>query len=194
MTEISSRRAILRSQTARQHAALEQVVGPMASASAYARYVLGLHTFRAPVEAALGACDWDEYGFGAWRPTPIAAALQQDLADLGLRPLSSVPSAPAVLSAPTLGGRDGALGILYVLEGSSLGARLIYRDALKLGFSAQNGARHLDAQARGLETWRGFLALLDAARDVDLSRAVLAANATFEVARLSFLNVDHHVA
>lgn len=193
MTEISSRRAILRSQTARQHAALERVVGPMTSASAYARYVLGLYAFRAPVEAALGAHDWGGYGFGAWRPTPIAAALQHDLADLGLRPLSS-PSVPAILSAPTLSGRDGALGILYVLEGSSLGARLIYRDALKLGFSAQRGARHLEAQARGLETWRGFLALLDAAQDLDLAEAVLAANATFEVARLSFLNVDQHVS
>ena len=193
MTEISSRRAILRSQTARQHASLERVVGPMASASAYARYALGLHAFRAPVEATFRSFDWEGHGFGPWRPTLIAAALEQDLADLGLRPLSS-PSAPALPSAPAFGGRDGALGVLYVLEGSSLGARLIYRDALKLGFSGQNGARHLDQQARGLETWRGFLALLDAAQDLDLTEAVLAANATFEVARLSFLNVDQHVS
>lgn len=177
----------MRSQTARQHAALERVVGPMTSAAAYARYVVGLHAFRGPVEAALGACDWAALGFGSWRPTPIASALSQDLADLGVRPLS-------LTSAPAIEDRDSALGVLYVLEGSALGARLIYRDALKLGFSAQRGARHLDAQARGLETWRGFLALLDAAPDVDLARAVPAANATFEFARHSFLNVDQHVA
>jgi heme oxygenase (biliverdin-IX-beta and delta-forming) len=184
MTQMSSRRAAFRSETAEPHAALERVVGAIETAPSYARYLKGLHAFRAPVEAAFDGFDWS--GFGDWRPTQIAQALAQDLADLGLDP---VPSR----HVPVIADRDSAFGVLYVLEGSSLGAKLIYRDALRLGLSKENGARHLEIQATGVETWRGYLALLDADQQLDLPRAVLAANAAFEAARLSFANVGPHV-
>jgi heme oxygenase (biliverdin-IX-beta and delta-forming) len=78
------------------------------------------------------------------------------------------------------------VGLLYVLEGSSLGARLIARQASRLGFDESFGARHLALQARSLENWRIFLGLLEAVEPLDMSRAVNAAILTFRSAALAF--------
>jgi heme oxygenase len=77
-----------------------------------------------------------------------------------------------------------------VLEGSSLGARLLYRDAQKLGLNATFGARHLAQQSAGFETWRGFQTLLESAEGIELRAAIAAANTAFETAKLSFLKAD----
>lgn len=56
----------------------------------------------------------------------------------------------------------GALGWLYVAEGSNLGAAFLLKEAAKLGLSETFGARHLAAapEGRGLH-WRTFTAALD---------------------------------
>lgn len=181
-TENSSRRSALRSETAKQHADLETVVGALGSRASYVRYLRGMHAFRAPYESALSDLDWPAL-FGDWRPTLIAQSLHDDLGDVGAAPLEAVRAIAEM-------DRSGAFGALYVLEGSSLGARLIYRDAQKLGLTATFGARHLAQQAAGFETWRGFQALLETAEGLELPAAVLAANTAFETAKLSFLKAD----
>jgi heme oxygenase (biliverdin-IX-beta and delta-forming) len=177
-----SRRHILRGETARAHAALEAVVGPIDSLARYVRYLRGMHAFRAPVEAALGALEWPRT-FGTWRPTCIAPQLAADLADLQAEPLPR--EAVPVLE------RSDLLGTLYVLEGSSLGARVIARDAQRLGLADTYGARHLSTQCGGLETWRGFLALLEDGDTFNVASSVAAANAVFDAARLAILRADH---
>lgn len=84
------------------------------------------------------------------------SAVEQDLADLGLSP-------PAAALGPRLP-KGEALGWLYVVEGSNMGAAFLAKDAAKIGFSDQHGARHLAAhsEGRGLH-WRRFTAALDAA-------------------------------
>lgn len=83
-------------------------------------------------------------------------ALEQDFADLGLAP-------PAAAFGPLLP-KGEALGWLYVVEGSNMGAAFLAKDAAKIGFSDVHGARHLAAhsEGRGLH-WRRFTAALDAA-------------------------------
>jgi heme oxygenase (biliverdin-IX-beta and delta-forming) len=176
-----SRRHILRGETARAHAALEAVVGPIDSLPSYVRYLRGMHAFRAPIEAAMGAVAWPR-AFAAWRPTCIAQDLAADMIDLQAEPL---PQQEPVTAPKT----DVAslFGVLYVLEGSSLGARVITRDAQRLGLSAAHGASHLGRQIQALETWRGLLALLEDGDAFNLASAVAAANAVFDTARLAVL-------
>ncbi|MBM7329458.1 biliverdin-producing heme oxygenase, partial [Agrobacterium sp. S2] len=55
-----------------------------------------------------------------------------------------------------------AMGWLYVVEGSNLGAAFLLKDAAKLGLDEEFGARHLAGapEGRGLH-WRTFTAALD---------------------------------
>jgi heme oxygenase len=75
-----------------------------------------------------------------------------------------------------------ALGWLYVIEGSNLGAAFLLKDAAKLGLNETFGARHLAGapEGRGLH-WRTFVAALDAieltAEEED--RAIAGAEAAF---------------
>ncbi|QIB36369.1 biliverdin-producing heme oxygenase [Ancylobacter pratisalsi] len=103
------------------------------------------------------------------------AALEQDFADLGL-------SLPEAAFGPELPKAE-ALGWLYVVEGSNMGAAFLAKDAARIGFSDTFGARHLagHAEGRGLH-WRRFTTALDT---VDLTeeedkRAQAAAALAFE--------------
>lgn len=56
-----------------------------------------------------------------------------------------------------------ALGWLYVAEGSNMGAALLRKEAQKLGFTDDLGARHLAPAPEGpAPHWRAFVAALDA--------------------------------
>lgn len=90
------------------------------------------------------------------------AALEQDFADLGLAVPADAEFGPALPRAQ-------ALGWLYVVEGSNMGAAFLAKEALKIGLSDEFGARHLAGhpQGRGLH-WRNFTAALDA---VELTEA-----------------------
>jgi heme oxygenase len=83
-------------------------------------------------------------------------AVVADLADLGRSPPKlAEPPSPAT-DFPS------ALGWLYVVEGSNLGAAFLLKEAEKLGLSSSFGARHLAPapEGRGLH-WRTFKAVLD---------------------------------
>ncbi|MBR8652959.1 biliverdin-producing heme oxygenase [Achromobacter sp. Marseille-Q0513] len=82
----------------------------------------------------------------------------RDLADLGMAPpAEALPAADAGMAVP------GALGWLYVAEGSTLGAAVLYKLAGKLGLDRDFGARHLAAHPEGVaQHWRDFAAALDA--------------------------------
>ena len=92
------------------------------------------------------------------------------------------PGLPAVLETGAL------LGTLYVLEGSTLGARLLVRRAAALGLDETNGAEHLKKQSSDLGNWNAFAALLDSAEDVDDEMMARAAMATFAHALNAFEN------
>ena len=73
------------------------------------------------------------------------------------------------------------LGVLYVLEGSALGARLLLRRAEALGMNSKFGARHLALQTAMPTAWPNFLSILEAA-SLDIAQeaeCVGAAIATF---------------
>lgn len=174
----SLRRWQLRERTAHAHGAVDNAVGAFDSLEGYGRYLRAMYRFRTPIERDLERIAWPE-ALGNWRPRQVSAAIAADLADLGLA-VPDVPGTPEEIA------EDAVMGTLYVLEGSILGAQVLFRRAQALGLSETYGARHLKLQSGGIDEWRGFLALLEAAEPFDLERATAASLATFAAAESAF--------
>jgi heme oxygenase len=106
--------------------------------------------------------------------------IEQDFADLGIT-LPMPQNAPIFANghAVPLG---TALGWLYVIEGSNLGAAFLLKYAAKLGLDENFGARHLAGapEGRGLH-WRTFTAALDTVEltDVEEQAAIAGAETAF---------------
>jgi heme oxygenase len=179
-----SLRFFLRSATTSRHEALEDVVGPVETLSAYRRYLAGMHLFRAPVERALAARPYPAL-VGEWRPLELHPLIASDAADLDV----ALPEAPGPADLDADPAR--ILGLLYVMEGSSLGAQLTYRSASQFGIGATHGGRHLALQAGSIDNWRQFAALLDAQTEIDREALVAGADDAFLMVTRAFLSLDH---
>jgi len=111
-------------------------------------------------------------------PPRRAGRLRADLAALGRAAPAPAPAWPAPADLPS------RLGALYVLEGASLGGRLIHRRLIDHFGAAAAGAVSFYA-GEGKATaarWAAFGALVDGAlRDpADIAAALAAADATFD--------------
>lgn len=179
----SSRRFLLRERTSHQHSAVDTAVGSFDTLERYRLYLQGLHAFRLPLEARLDEMPWPPH-FSGWRPCFIGDLILRDMDDLNV-----------TIRAPAHNisiGRDleSLMGVLYVLQGSSLGARILYGRARDLGLSEAYGARHLAGQAQSKD-WKTFLQFLDSAPQMDMDRVVEASRAAFAVAETAFReNID----
>lgn len=174
----STRREMLRAGTAAAHAALEADIGPICSTASYLAYVRGLYVFRASVETAIAALPWPR-AWSHWSATCIAEDLAADLRDLGGE-LHFEVVAPSLINDI-----DDLLGALYVLEGSSLGARVLIKSAAMLGFHGTHGARHLERQVSALGNWKAFVETLEVSPAIDICAVVASAERTFDCARTS---------
>ena len=179
---MSTRRQFLREQTGPIHRQLDDCVGEFTDIPTYRRYTRGMLAFRRPIEQQLATSPLPAW-FGAFRPLYLADTLRRDLAALG-----ASPPAGREAERPSVAVMDTGelLGVLYVLEGSALGARLLVRRAATLGLDATNGAEHLQKQSSDLGNWNAFAALLDLAEDVDDEMMAQAAMATFAHALNAF--------
>ncbi|MBP7810806.1 MAG: biliverdin-producing heme oxygenase [Neisseria sp.] len=83
------------------------------------------------------------------------AAVVQDLQDLGSGPYAFSGQLPQPAG-------NQAVGWLYCAEGSNLGAAFLFKDAQKLDFTAEHGARHLAPHPDGRgKHWREFVDYLN---------------------------------
>jgi len=107
----------------------------------YAAYIGATRRAREPLEQALDQAGAEQL-FAMWPRRKIASALRADIANLSGKAVveNNPPSAPVPKNPAQM------LGILYVLEGSALGARLLIRRAEAMGMSSTFGARHLASQ------------------------------------------------
>jgi heme oxygenase len=157
-TAVRSRRFRLRDITLAAHARLDNGIsaaGFMESRSAYISYLQARLQARQPIERALDECGAQAL-FAAWPRRRIAEHLAADIDDLdGDRP------SPAAVAAPNCPHPAEILGALYVLEGSALGASLLFKRAQTLGMTATCGARHLQAQTSDPSAWRAFVEVLE---------------------------------
>lgn len=146
--------AHLKSATAGHHARVEAAMpslDQLATPGGYAAALRALHGFHAAWEPAI----WRTPGVaeagmdGGRRKLPL---LQADLRALAVEPCA--PGAPPA----RLAGAAEALGALYVLEGATLGGRIIHRHtAGVLGVTPEQGAAYY--QGYGDETgarWKAF--------------------------------------
>ena len=168
----------LRDQTAASHAALERTT-LMAAFSAeqmpvavYGRYLQLQWRLHAPLERALAP----------WLP-PEAAALRLRKCEWLLQDLQALGESPAEpLAAPgTVTSWAQALGVLYVLEGSTLGLQVVRKQAQQQHPALQQATRFM--LGYGPDTgrrWREFLAQLEALEEAGWPAAAAAAVSTFD--------------
>lgn len=174
-----SRRFHLRKSTAAEHKLLYAMVGTFSDRAAYRAYVRSIYAFRMPLERAIASTGLLS-GFLPWSPLMIGDALEDDVDVLEIDRPEDLQEPPAIDTPEAL------YGLLYTLEGSSLGAQLLVKRAAELGFGAESGAAHLVRQAGAIESWKGFCNQLEVVRTLDMAGVSDAACGTFERARQSF--------
>lgn len=180
--------ATLRAATAARHAhaeALVPVLDPSLTLEAYACVLGRFRDAYATLEHTLGGVPAWPAGFdaAARRKLPL---LERDLAWLRRRGIvTPVPAAAPATAAAASPDVPTAIGMLYVLEGATLGAQVILRRlGPSLGVSADAGASFYAGY--GTETgamWKAFVAMADnwgeANRDA-WDDVVASAQATFD--------------
>ncbi|MDP4026407.1 biliverdin-producing heme oxygenase [Methylobacterium sp. NEAU 140] len=173
--------ARLRAATGPAHAALERDLdwqARVATLLGYRALLARLHGFHAAWEPAIGGALGDPAFLD---PRRRLGALVADLAALGLSPggIAALPAArPIRLPDPA-----AATGALYVLEGSTLGGRLIARHIAAL-HGADAPCAYYRAHGSGSGAmWAAFRGRLDALPEAGAPAAEAAAVATFEALR-----------
>jgi heme oxygenase (biliverdin-IX-beta and delta-forming) len=153
----------LRSETHELHDQLERLVAvdrQIASPAHYAAYLLRLWACHVAAEAQLLEVDFTPLGFD-YRNSIRSRLIEADLEHLGITSARrAAQSRPDRLQLPTI---EAALGYVYVIEGSAIGARAILPEiTAALGFDAQRGASFFGGLREGKQVWQGCLAALDA--------------------------------
>ena len=150
----------LRAHTAELHIALEKRLPFFADsldAPAFLHLMQAYHGFYAPLEDALRTSPCFPADFDL-QARLKSATLRSDLQAMGLS-AEAIARLPRCRDLPPLDSSAACLGVLYVLEGATLGGQVLRRQILaSLGMDAGNGAAFLDVY--GEETgrrWRAFL-------------------------------------
>jgi heme oxygenase len=172
----------LRAGTAELHIALEKRLpffSEQLDTNAFRRLMQAYYGFYWPLEAALldSACVPADFDIAPRLKTPI---LQRDLHALGESP-EGLEHLPICRQLPVIDTSAACLGVLYVLEGATLGGQILRREiATRLSLYAENGAAFLDVYgATTGRRWRDFIEYLGARpMDVDERAAVVAAAQT----------------
>lgn len=149
----------LRRATAAVHQELDELVERrnfFGSVEHYGCYLARMHLFHRQVEPAIAgshaqdARDWLRDDRIGW--------LEADMGDLDRSPLRGAAGLGRIPLLPSPGAR---LGALYVIVGSSLGARMLVRRLEALGLPPGRAARYLGGLA-AFDGWKAFLAHLEA--------------------------------
>ncbi|MBZ4691092.1 biliverdin-producing heme oxygenase [Cereibacter changlensis] len=185
---LSTRAERLRAATHSTHERLDAAImaaRPFASVDNYLRFLRLQHGFHRDVAPLYGDPVLNRLIPGLDRFGRLGA-VARDLADLGRAPpiYGSPPAAPRTAGA--------ALGWLYVVEGSNLGAAFLLKAARKMGLSEDRGASHMAEAPEGRAAhWRSFKDALNAAAlsTAEEEQVVAGANAAF--ARVRDLAAQH---
>jgi heme oxygenase len=169
-------RAYLRSATAHLHAELDARLAPLLKQgeAGYAQFLAGSASVILPVEQVLTEANVAAL-LPDWRLRSRSLALRQDLAELAL-------AEPLGLTPPEATGEAFQFGMLYVLEGSRLGARLLLHDVLAtLGPATRTATRYL-RHGQGMPLWSRYLKHLEASQPVrdEPEKAAAGARAMFK--------------
>ena len=189
--------AALRDATAEQHARTESVVPVLDPALTLAGYAAILRRFRAvygALEEVLARVEqWPEgFDWTARRKVPL---LDRDLAWLASRGViadETIDVAGATAAFPDVPALPEAIGMLYVLEGATLGGQLIARRVgPRLGITPDAGASFFAGMGEATgRRWRAFGAMADrwgASHPEAWDRVAWSARATFHAIAAPFV-------
>lgn len=180
--------ARLRAETRSEHLAIEATLRLTVddlTLVTYRHRLEQLYGFYRPIEADLReVCDWSRHGLDldARRKTPLLVA---DLRSLGWTDVAGIPLCSDL---PPLPGVAEGFGCLYVLEGATLGGRIVTRHLRGvLGDGFERAGRFFGGYGeRTAEMWCRFREALarfaDGGRDTG-DRTVVSAVATFRALR-----------
>ena len=178
--------ARLRAETRPRHEALERVLDlldPGLTLARYRAWLVTLRAFHAPMERRIGAVEgWAGLGIDPAERTRLAW-LDADLVTLGVAPATAAPDASDEADLPPVRTLSEALGCLYVLEGATLGGRVLLGHLeATLGLGPLNGARTFAGYGtRTGAMWAACRRALErhVADGGDADALVAGANATF---------------
>lgn len=171
-----SLRRRLQRETAQLHDMLDGLAesrGWFESRAGYGRWLAGTYTFHVRVAEALAGV----------APDLVKAQRLQRLAE-DVVALGETPRLIGRAQPIQIADRIEALGVAYVTEGATLGARVLTKRAEALGLGCAAGGRYLSVEARDLTSWGLMLAVLDEARldEFDVARVAAASVKTFNLA------------
>lgn len=173
----------LREATADLHALVEVALDPntrFASQSSYVELLQVLHPFYVTIETKLTALPWNSIGFdfNARRKATLLEADLRALGEVDHEPMQSEVSYPVLIDLAS------GFGALYVLEGATLGGRIlrkVLRSRLDIDH-AGGGSFYAGYGDATQDKWREFGTALNGYCDRSEQRrdsAVAAATATF---------------
>lgn len=147
----------------------------------YTRVVAAFYGFYAPLEPlcqeAAGRTR-SALDLATRAKTPLLA---NDLARLGYT-TEAVLALPRCISLPPVASMSAALGVLYVMEGATLGGQIISRhlnDALSL--QAHEGVAFFTGYGdQTRDMWKRFAVLMETADGLDIDASITAAVKTFD--------------
>lgn len=174
----------LRSGTASLHTALEKRLpffSPALNTPHYLRLIQAYYGFYQPLEQRLleSGVVFQDFDLAERLKTPT---LHRDLKALGLTE-QAIADLPLCGSLPATPSAAACLGVLYVLEGATLGGQILRREiATRLELDASTGAAFLDIYGAATgQRWREFTQALGTSSLTEGERqtAVSAAQDTF---------------
>lgn len=148
-------RDFLRHSTADAHAAVDRQLGALLNEGfdGYRAFLLANAAAIFPLEQALTEAGVHRI-LPEWEMRARAAALRADLASVGA-------SAPRVEETPEIGGEAYQFGMLYVLEGSRLGAKVLARIVSESADPRVRAASRFLHHGEGVRFWQTFLERLE---------------------------------
>ncbi|AUH52765.1 biliverdin-producing heme oxygenase [Chromobacterium sp. ATCC 53434] len=165
----------LKARTHETHDQLDQRImanQPFASRDNYARFLDAQYRFLRDADALYDNPELAKL-FSDLAERRRYLSIAADMGDLG-RPLPQLDAAPVSASLDVA----SAMGWLYVVEGSKLGAAILYKLAGKLDLDENFGARHLAGHPDGrARHWRTFTSALDGLQLDDEAEARVTAGA-----------------
>lgn len=188
--------SVLKEETQALHSALEQtqvsqqLMSPTLSRDTYLALLYAFYGAFAPLENALEKALKRHNGSIAFHPrVPLAI---EDIRYISGHSTDIPPVAPSSSQEPDLPSLPAALGVLYVLEGSRLGGKVISHQLGKtIGVTPIEGGRFFAGTGSGgLESWKAFRTYCEGyvkEHPEAAGEIIRSANATFHFIREHFM-------
>ena len=174
----------LREATRAAHDRVERMLPvrePGLTRARYVRVLEAMYGFYAPLEAscrAVAGADGVAIELARRAKLPL---LETDLVALG-NSTDEIRALPRARQLPRLGSASHAMGVLYVLEGATLGGQIIQRHVQRsLGLDASTGAAFFVGYGeRTRQMWMQFTAHVERAAGLEIAETTRAAVETFD--------------